>query len=76
MILRYNLLMFEGYTNDLQAKLEAQDFTGLTKDDILGDLLYTTALSYYAELDVMDYISSRTMGIVAIRLPSEAHFFN
>jgi hypothetical protein len=26
-----------------KAKLEAQDFTNMTKDDILGDLLYTTA---------------------------------
>jgi len=26
-------------------KLETQNFEGLTKDDILGDLLYTTALS-------------------------------
>jgi hypothetical protein len=57
-----------------KAKLEAQDFTTLTKDDILGDLLYTTALSYYAELDVMDHVSSKTMGVAAIRLPSETIF--
>ncbi len=57
-----------------KAKLEAQDFTGLTKDDILGDLLYTTALSYYAELDVMDFVSAKTMGVMAIRLPSETIF--
>ncbi len=57
-----------------KAKLEAQDFANLTKDDILGDLLYTTALSYYAELDAMDYVSSKTMGVAAIRLPSETIF--
>jgi hypothetical protein len=55
-------------------KLEAQDFTSLTKDDILGDLLYTTAVSYYAELDVMDFVSAKTMGVTAIRLPSETIF--
>ena len=55
-------------------KLEAQDFTGLTKDDILGDLLYTTAISYYAELDVMDHVQARTMGVNVIRLPSETLF--
>jgi len=55
-------------------KLEAQDFANLTKDDVLGDLLYTTALSYYAELDVMDYVSSKTMNVLAIRLPSESMF--
>jgi hypothetical protein len=57
-----------------KAKLETEDFTGLTKDDILGDLLYTTALTYYAELDVMDHVQSKTMNVMAIRLPSEAHF--
>jgi hypothetical protein len=57
-----------------KAKLEANNFTTLTKDDILGDLLYTTALSYYAELDVMDHVSSKTMGVAAIRLPSETIF--
>ena len=33
-----------------KAKLQSQNLTGLTKDDILGDLLYTTALSYLAEV--------------------------
>jgi len=57
-----------------KAKLEAQDFTGLTKDDVLGDLLYTTALAYYAELDAMDYVAAKTIGVIAIRLPSETIF--
>lgn len=59
---------------DTKAKLEAQDLANLTKDDILGDLLYTTAISYYAELDVMDYIQAKTMGVIATRLPSESLF--
>jgi transglutaminase-like putative cysteine protease len=57
-----------------KAKLEAQDFINLTKDDILGDLLYATALSYYAELNVLDYVLSKTIGVTAIRLPSETIF--
>lgn len=57
-----------------KAKLEAQNFTGLTKDDILGDLLYTTALSYHAELEVMNQITAKTMGLVAITYPSETIF--
>ncbi len=57
-----------------KAKLEAQDFTNLTKDDILGDLLYTTALSYHAELGMMNQVSAKTMGVVAITLPSETIF--
>jgi hypothetical protein len=59
---------------DTKLKLEVQDFTNLTKDDILGDLLYTTAVSYFAELDVMDHMQAGTMGISATRLPSEALF--
>ncbi len=59
-----------------KAKLEAEDFAGLIKDDLLGDLFYATALAYYAELDAMDYVSAKTTGLVAIRLPSEAHFSN
>lgn len=57
-----------------KAKLEAQDFGTITKEDILGDLLYTTALSYHAEVGVMKQIAARTMGIVAITLPSETIF--
>ncbi len=44
-----------------KTKLETEDFEGLTKDDILGDLLYSTALSYYAQLDVMDYVQAKMM---------------
>ncbi|MBI5675884.1 MAG: transglutaminase domain-containing protein [Nitrospirae bacterium] len=57
-----------------KAKLEAKDFTNITKDDILGDLLYTTALSYFAELDAMNYMQAKTMGVNIIRLPSENIF--
>jgi hypothetical protein len=57
-----------------KAKLEAQDFANIAKDDILGDILYVTALGYYAELDVMDYMKSKAIGVIAIRLPSEAIF--
>ena len=39
-----------------KARLEANDLTGMTKDDIVGDLLHTTAVSYFAELDMMNYV--------------------
>jgi len=57
-----------------KAKLEAEDFTGMTKDDILGDLLYTTALSYLAEYSAMNTISAINMGVMAITYPSETIF--
>lgn len=61
---------------DTKARLEVQNFSGLTKDDLLGDLLYSTALAYYAEYDVMDHLAARTMKVNNIRLPSEALFAN
>jgi transglutaminase-like putative cysteine protease len=54
-----------------KVKLEAQDFTGITKDDLMGDLLHTTATSYFVELDAMNYVQSKTAGVSNIRLPSE-----
>jgi hypothetical protein len=59
-----------------KAKLEAKDFAGLGKDDLLGDLLSATALAYYAEYDVMDYITGKTMRVNNQRLPSEGMFYN
>ncbi len=57
-----------------KAKLEAEDFSGITKDNILGNLFYTTALSYYAELDIINYVQAKTIGVNIIRLPSENIF--
>ncbi|MCL4479387.1 MAG: transglutaminase-like domain-containing protein [Deltaproteobacteria bacterium] len=58
----------------IQSKLQAQDFTGMTRDDILGNLLYTTAVSYYAEYDIMDQMQAKIMSVVIARVPSEAVF--
>jgi len=65
----------------VKAKLEAtkirlqnQDFTNLTKDDLLGDVLYATAMAYHAEFDTTNYITARTMRVNAITLPSETSF--
>ncbi len=59
---------------NVQSRLQAQDFTGITKDDILGSLLYTIAISYYAEYDVMDQMQAKMMGVVIARIPSDAIF--
>lgn len=37
-------------------------------------MLYTTALSYHAELGVMHFVSAKTMGVAAIILLSEKIF--
>ncbi len=57
-----------------KAKLEAEDFVNLTKDDTLGDILYMVAMSYNAEMDTHDEIQAKSIGVVSIRLPSEAIF--
>jgi len=57
-----------------KTKLRNKDFAGLTKDDLLGDLLYTTALTYHAELGTINEIAARTMNVNAITLPSETIF--
>lgn len=57
-----------------KAKIQNNDFAGLTKDDLIGDLLNTTALTYHAELGTMNYIAARTMRVNAITLPSETVF--
>jgi hypothetical protein len=60
--------------SNIQSRLQAQDFTGMTKDDVLGSLLYTTAISYYAEYDMMDRLQAKQMGILIARVPSDAIF--
>jgi hypothetical protein len=70
----------EQLTN-LKAKLEAtkvklqnNDFSGMTKDDLIGDLLYTTAMAYHAELGTMNFITAKTMNVNAVTVPSETIF--
>lgn len=59
-----------------KAKLETQDFTGLTKDDIVGDLLYSTVTSYFSELDGMDSVTASSLGLAVTRLSSVGRFFS
>lgn len=59
-----------------KAKLDAQDITGLSKDDVIGDILYSTVLSYFGALDILDYVSANSMNVLAVRLPSVGRFFN
>ncbi|HAD04830.1 MAG TPA: transglutaminase, partial [Desulfuromonas sp.] len=57
-----------------KAKLEAQNFTGLTKDELVGDLLYTTALMYHAELGLTRTIAAKTAKVASVTWPSETIF--
>jgi hypothetical protein len=68
------ILKLKDKLENTKARLENQDFTGLTKDDLVGDLLYTTALLYHGEVGTVKHIAARTMGVGALTLPSEAIF--
>lgn len=57
-----------------KVKLQNQDHAGLSKDDLIGDFLFATAIAYHAELGTMNYAAAQTMGLSAISLPSETIF--
>ena len=57
-----------------KAKLTAQNYAGLTKDELIGDLLYTTALMYHAEVGLVKQIKARTAKVAYATWPSETIF--
>jgi hypothetical protein len=57
-----------------KAKLEASDTIGLTKEDVLGDILFATAMQYYYQFDWMNEVQAQMVGVKALRWPSEAIF--
>jgi hypothetical protein len=57
-----------------KAKLEANNLSGITKDDIIGEFLYGIGLSYWGTMDLTNRIASEINGVVDIRLPSEGIF--
>jgi transglutaminase-like putative cysteine protease len=59
----------------LKAKIEVSNWSGITKDDFIGDLLYGVILTYFYEVDTLDKLTAQTMGIAHMRLPSQGAFF-
>ena len=58
----------------VKTKLETQQFEGLTKDDIIGDMLYAGALSYFAANDVNLKMLNKGDQALAYRQPSAGTF--
>jgi transglutaminase-like putative cysteine protease len=54
----------------VKTKLENQQFEGLTKDGLVGDMLYAGALSYFAALDVNLKMLNKGKQALAYRQPS------
>ncbi|MFP1678351.1 transglutaminase domain-containing protein [Alloalcanivorax sp. C16-2] len=57
-----------------QAKLEDEEYSGLTKQQLVGDMLYSTILSYFALNDIQDRLSERLALSVGYRAPSYGIF--
>ncbi|MFZ3138144.1 MAG: transglutaminase domain-containing protein, partial [Thermodesulfovibrionales bacterium] len=57
-----------------KAKIEAGDLTGLTQEDIFGDMLFFTAALYGSRIDGYDIVLAHSLGVKAVRCPSEAIF--
>ena len=55
-----------------QAALLAKQYSSLTLDQVSGDLLYNTALGYFALGDAYASLYERASGVAAARLPSYA----
>ena len=58
----------------VKGKLEAQQFDGLTKDDIIGDMLHAGVLSYFAANDMNLKMVNRGGKVLSYRLPSFGTF--
>jgi hypothetical protein len=69
-----NLATLNANLETTKAKIETQNYNGLTKDDLVGDLLYTTIASYFSELDVNDEITAKAMDVIRYRAPSIGMF--
>ncbi len=59
---------------ETKSKLETEDYSNITKEELLGDLFHTTALVYHAELGINSYVSAKTIGVASAVLPSETIF--
>jgi len=57
-----------------KTNLETQNFSAVTKDDLLGNLLYATIATYFAALDVSDDILAKATNVIRYRAPSVGMF--
>ena len=61
-------------TRDVRDRIQAGNVNGLTKDDVVGEILYGAGLLYWSELDLFSRLAAGQQGIEASRLPSEGIF--
>lgn len=61
-------------TQTVNDRIHAGDTAGLTKDDVLGELLYGAGALYWSELELFGRTTAEVEDIVTSRLPSEGIF--
>ncbi len=59
---------------DTQSKIDSGNFSSLDKEDLLGDMLYSTALLYFYDLNNLRDLQSKRMKVNYVKLPSMAIF--
>ena len=57
-----------------KSMLQQQSYTNISKDDLLGDILYVTASIYYSKFAMLDYLAAMKLKASVVQLPSEAVF--
>jgi hypothetical protein len=57
-----------------QSQLEAENITGLSKHEVVGDLMQSAVMSYMAITDVQSKIAAQSSGMVYYREPSYGTF--
>lgn len=61
---------------DTQTALTAGDYANLTKEQMVGDLLYSTIFSYFALNDVQNQLAAPQANEVSYRAPSYGEFYS
>lgn len=69
-----DLITIKAKLEATKMKIETQNYDGLTKDDLVGDLLFTTVAAYFTALNVSDEITAKQYGVIRYRAPSVGMF--
>ncbi len=69
-----HMLALKSKLDSTITKIQAQNTSSLNRDDLIGDMLFAAALTYFAELDLMQTLQSRVSRVAWNWLPSESIF--
>lgn len=58
----------------IEAQLQGGDTTGLTGEDVFGEMLYAAGLKYWGQVNFLEGVAEKITGVAATRLPSEGIF--